>query len=397
MNLLDWALITLSVFFAVLLFIQKSKNTFNAGIAKKIYALREEMTQISREKSLLESTLENMMDGLLITDKKGRILFYNKAFTDFFHLKEKVKNTLFLESFRNHEIYNLIIKAGKTEKTEEAIINFNLDKSEYFFMVRCMPSGPEKIITVLHDISELKRLENIRRDFVTNVSHELKTPLTSILGYAETLENGAITDTQAAKKFISKIQTNAIQLKNLVEDILELSRIESGTVTLAFEEINLEKMTDNIFAQIKPLAQNKEIRLHKDISIQSKTIVSDNYALYHILSNLTDNAIKYTPPQGTITLSAKPDPDHKSIILAVEDTGFGIPEKDLERIFERFYRVDKGRSRDMGGTGLGLAIVKHLVASLEGVITVESKTGKGSRFTVTLPSPSFPLPLRERD
>lgn len=396
MNILDWALITLSVFFAVLLFIQKSKNTFNAGIAKKIYALREEMTQISREKSLLESTLENMMDGLLITDKKGRILFYNKAFMDFFHLKEKVKNTLFLESFRNHEIYNLIIKAAKTEKTEEAIINFNLDNSEYFFMVRCMPSSSEKIITVLHDISELKKLENIRRDFVTNVSHELKTPLTSILGYAETLENGAITDTESAKKFISKIQTNAIQLKNLVEDILELSRIESGAVTLTYEEINLEKMAENIFTQIKPLAENKGVKLYKEINPEIKTLISDNYALYHILSNLMDNAIKYTPADGAITLNIKPDPDHKKIIFSVEDTGFGIPEKDLERIFERFYRVDKGRSRDMGGTGLGLAIVKHLVASLEGLIAVESKPGKGSRFTVTLPS-SFPLPLRERD
>ena len=233
------------------------------------------------------------------------------------------------------------------------------------------------------DLTEIHRLENIRKEFVASVSHELKTPLTSIRGYAETLRNGAVDDPQTARRFVEKIEDNAVRLQTLVEDILKLSEIESGRLELHPEPIVLDDMLDAVLKYFTDAASAKTIAICRDIPATLPRFPADPHALSQILSNLIDNAIKYTPEGGKVTLRA-------AIIgaglwITVIDTGLGIPKGELSRVFERFYRVDKARSRAVGGTGLGLAIVKHLVQAHHGQVQVTSTLGKGSRFSFMIP------------
>lgn len=226
------------------------------------------------------------------------------------------------------------------------------------------------------------KLEQMRREFVANVSHELKTPLTCIRGYAETLKEGALDDPKAARRFIDKIESNANQLQNLVEDLLKLSEIESGRMEMSPENLSLGVIVSEVMESFQGLIQAKDLQCLNRIPGDLRIYV-DAKAMSQILRNLLDNAIKYTPEGGVITLEAEA---YGSFCrMMVRDTGIGILEQDLSRIFERFYRADKAHSRQMGGTGLGLAIVKHLVQLHGGEVGVISEVGKGSQFFFTLP------------
>ncbi len=263
--------------------------------------------------------------------------------------------------------------------------------------IEASPAGGERdneacIVLVFHDVTDLRRLEKIRKDFVANVSHELRTPLTSIKGYVEALLDGGKDDPSVAGRFLDIILKQSDRLNLIIEDLLELSKIESGQVSLREEPLDLRALVERTLSTIKPIADRKGHRLVIALDPSLPLIAGDDDRLVQVLTNLLDNAIKYTPGGGTITIRGTPspsphtaEPSLNTIDLIVADTGIGIPEKDRPRIFERFYRVDKARSRDLGGTGLGLAIVKHLVEGHGGQVWVEANHPQGSHFVVRLP------------
>ena len=239
---------------------------------------------------------------------------------------------------------------------------------------------------------ELKKLEQVRKDFVINVSHELRTPLASIQGYTETLIDGALDDPNCNVKFLTIIRQNAERLGRLIQDILTLSRIELKTQRFQFAAYPVEALLRDVLDSMDPMLAKKGIRVHFEPPPAETEAYCDSEAVHQILSNLMDNAIKYTPEGGVIWLGANPTVDNpRTVRFYLRDTGSGIPAADLPRLFERFYRVDKARSRELGGTGLGLAIVKHLVRAQSGDVSVESELNQGSTFSFTLPAPSSPL------
>ncbi len=241
--------------------------------------------------------------------------------------------------------------------------------------------------------TELEKLERIRKDFVINVSHELRTPLASIQGYTETLMDGALHDPDHNMRFLGIIRHNAERLARLTEDLLTLSRIEQKRQQLEFEPRNIQALIGQAIEQVRPIAEKSEIRLETRLEPQVTEVWCDDEAVSQVFSNLLDNAIKYTPRGGSITVGARAA--GQFVEAWVHDTGAGIPPEDLPRLFERFYRVDKARSRELGGTGLGLSIVKHLVASHNGIVRVESQVNQGSTFFFTLPAGESALPAAQ--
>jgi two-component system phosphate regulon sensor histidine kinase PhoR len=239
------------------------------------------------------------------------------------------------------------------------------------------------VILVIHDISELRRLEQLRQDFVANVSHELKTPLAVIKVCVENLLDGAMHDPSVGESFLTQISDQAERLHTLILDLISLARIESGQMQMDYQDLPVKAVVMDCLDQQRSRAEAKKITLQVDTPEHEQFVLADEEALGQILSNLIDNALKYTPDSGRIAIRWQPSGD--GVELSVSDNGTGIPERDLPRIFERFYRVDRARSRELGGTGLGLAIVKHLVQTMKGTVKAQSELGKGSTFTIWLP------------
>jgi two-component system phosphate regulon sensor histidine kinase PhoR len=243
-------------------------------------------------------------------------------------------------------------------------------------------------VLVFHDVTELRRLEKVRKDFVANVSHEIRTPLTSIKGYVEALLDGAKDDPQEAARFLDIILKQSDRLNLILQDLLQLSQIESGQVLFKREPVSLQTVVERTLPLIKPLAEKKGQHVTVALAPDLPAVIGDEERLVQVLTNLLDNAVKYTPPKGLIRIGGHrvTEDGHLAGELTVADTGIGIPEADRPRVFERFYRVDKARSRELGGTGLGLAIVKHLVEGHGGRVWVEGNQPRGSRFVVRLPA-----------
>jgi two-component system phosphate regulon sensor histidine kinase PhoR len=245
-------------------------------------------------------------------------------------------------------------------------------------------AGANSAVLVLHDITELRRLERVRRDFVANVSHEFKTPLTAIQGFAETLLSGALDDKTNRKRFVEIIREHAWRLARLTDDLLKLSRIEAGRLELEFRPVRVQALVNGCVETARFKAETKGLRINVELPDGLPLVRADGAQLGEVLQNLIDNALQYTPRGGQIDVSASANGN--SVTFTVADTGIGIPESDLERIFERFYRVDAARSREAGGTGLGLAIARHIVDAHGGRIWVESAVGQGSRFHFSVAS-----------
>jgi len=241
--------------------------------------------------------------------------------------------------------------------------------------------GASGAVGVFFDVTRLERLELVRQEFLSNVSHELRTPLTSIMALAETLEGGAIDDQEHNRRFLSIIQKNAARMHRLIDDILELSAIEAGNVKVQPESVQLHALVEDVVASLSAAAAARRITVRNLIRLESK-VSADPHRLVQMLTNLIDNAIKFNREGGTVSIKYD---NNGSDRISVEDTGEGIPAHHLDRLFERFYRVDRARSRELGGTGLGLAIVKHLVKAHGGEVTVESRFGEGTKFTIELP------------
>jgi two-component system phosphate regulon sensor histidine kinase PhoR len=242
----------------------------------------------------------------------------------------------------------------------------------------------EGLLFVFVDVTEVRRLESLRRDFVANASHELRTPVAAVRSATETLRSGALEDPDAAIRFVDIIERNAMRLQSLVEDMLELSKLESNEFKVKRERVELGSVVPIVLALFRERAEKKGVRVTAELPPEASAIEGDPRALEHVLSNLVDNAVKYCPPGTRVLVSATKLGDDR-VKLVVSDTGPGIPAEHLPRVFERFYRVDAGRSRELGGTGLGLSIVKHMVEAMRGKVAVESEVGRGSTFTVSLP------------
>ena len=356
--------------------------------------LKNKIGEISKEKDYLQTILKGMMEGVLVVDGRGRILMVNDALRHLLSLSSDVSDKMPLEIIRNAALEGAIRKA--IQDGENIALELDLskpvEKTIEVNVVSILPSkrkmdedreGIRGAIAVFHDITRLKQLEKIRQDFVANVSHELRTPLTTIKGYAETLLEGALKEDQAFQ-FVQVIKRHTDRLTKIVEDLLMLSRIETKEFQLKMEAIPLRDFIDDVVEFVKEPAERKKISLSRNEIPSSLAVQADRSYLEQILINLLENSIKYTPEGGKVIISAV-EKDSKDIQFSIEDNGIGIPKEDLSRIFERFYRVDKGRSKELGGTGLGLSIVKHLVQAHGGKVWVESQPGKGSTFYFTLP------------
>jgi two-component system phosphate regulon sensor histidine kinase PhoR len=358
--------------------------------------LHAKIDELSEDRAQLLAVLTSMVEGVMVLDSRGLVLQINPALERMFGISRlEARGRPCAELFRHQQLNDLVtvILRSRTYRQDEIV----LPLSGHCLQIEASPAGGEReneasVVLVFHDITELRRLEKIRKDFVANVSHELRTPLTSIKGYVEALLDGAKDDPAASTKFLEIILKQSDRLNLIIEDLLELSKIESGGVSLKAEPLELRSVIDRTLSMIKPIADKNRHRLVTVVDPSLPPVAGDEGRLVQVLTNLLDNAIKYTPAGGTITVGAKlapsignVEPPVRAIELSVADTGIGIPEEDRPRVFERFYRVDKARSRELGGTGLGLAIVKHIIEGHGGQVWVEANHPHGSRFVVRLP------------
>ena len=369
-------------------------GSLSKAIGEMGIQLRNKIEEISKEKDYLQTILKGMMEGVLVVDGRGRILMVNDALRNLLSLTSDVADKMPLEVIRNAELEAAITNVVREGKSKALELNVTVPGGRILEVnvVGILPSlnstgkgseGVRGAVAVFHDITRLKELEKIRQDFVANVSHELRTPLTTIKGYAETLLEGALKE-EVAPQFVQVIKKHTDRLTKIVEDLLMLSKIESKEFQLKIEVIPLPDFINDVIDFVKEAAEKKKVSISQSKITSSLAVEADRNYLEQVLINLLDNAIKYTHEGGRVTISAI-EKDQREIQFSIEDNGIGIPKEDIPRIFERFYRVDKGRSQELGGTGLGLSIVKHLVQAHGGRIWVESQIEKGTTFYFTLP------------
>lgn len=347
-------------------------------------SLHRTVQNLASERDRLAGILETMAEGVLLTDPNGRIVLANSSLRSMVAASGQLIGKEPIEAIRNDELAELINTVAKRQRPATGEVDL-IGMVPRRVLVRAAPltvKGNYGVVAVLSDVTELRRLESLRRDFVANVSHELRTPIAAIRAAAETLEGG-VDDQVAARDFVGMISRHAERLHQLVEDLLHLSRIEAQKLDLKPTVIDVAELLEHMIGLYALSASRHGIRLVAGRCPRGLTAIADRRALEQILSNLVDNAIKYASSGATVTLSAAAADGE--VALAVADTGTGIAAKHLPRLFERFYRVDRGRAREVGGTGLGLSIVKHLTEALGGHVMVESLPGVGSTFSIHVP------------
>ena len=343
--------------------------------------------EVTINKSRLEAVLFSMFEGVMVVDLDGKILLMNQTLKDFLQVREIAVGKRPIEVVRNIEIQEIVDKTIKLENKVQTHEISMLLPEERIALVHATPvvreDKSEGVVLVFHDITELRSLEKIRKDFVANVSHKLRTPVTSIKGYAETLISGALEDKKNAKDFLKIIYSDSDRLAKLIDDLLDLSKIESGKLKINLKTCPIRPIIERVIAGMDMQIREKSIRTKIDIPDDLVNILADETAIAQVLLNLIDNAVKYNCDGGKVKISAESKDNHISI--SITDTGIGIPDDDIPRIFERFYRVDKAHSREIGGTGLGLSIVKHIVSLHNGEVSAQSTEGQGSTFSFTIP------------
>ena len=348
--------------------------------------IEDKIREIETQNQKLATTFNSMIEGVIVVDKAGRVVSVNPTVEKIFGISRKdVEGKIFLEAVRNNdiaEIINALLKNGKPISAEIALVY----PVHRIFEVNAAPifdnDGINGCLLVIHDITEIRMLETVRRDFVANVSHELKTPLTSIKGFVETLLEGALEDKENNRSFLKIIQDHAERLNKLIDDLLSLSHLESKEITLNKRTFNLRQQLEEVILGFKSQLKKKDIEVANDLPA-GISANADKDRIEQVFTNLIDNAIKFNKEKGSIRIYTQEI--NGKVKVFVEDLGIGIPAKDIPRIFERFYRVDKARSRELGGTGLGLSIVKHIVELHGGSVGVESTEGLGSKFWFTIP------------
>jgi len=354
------------------------------GMAEK---LKGTIAEISRERNRAKAILDSIADGVVAVDKTGRVILINPVVEELLQTRQQaVQGKKIIEVIPNRELENIFSSARESKRSVTREIRLMLPEPG-IFKVQATPlegAGQEEggVVAILRDITERKKLEQMRTDFVANVSHELRTPLTSIHGFLETLLDGAMDDKETTKYFLELMSVETRRLTKLTNDLMDLSKIEE-LKTIQWQEVSVPDVIERVITIFRTLAEEKNLILFDDIKGDLPPVKSDPDLLAQVLMNLVDNAIKFTPPEGQVTVRAIRW--GMQVKIDVVDTGPGIPKESLPRIFERFYRVDKSRARDLGGMGLGLAIVKHVVKAINGQITVDSREGQGSVFSLYIP------------
>jgi two-component system phosphate regulon sensor histidine kinase PhoR len=351
--------------------------------ASQLHGLVE---RLGLESARREAILASMVEGVLAVDQDLRITFFNASFARAVGLRAEIpERAPLVEVVRDpvlREILRRVVTNGETLKQR-----LQLPAAEgRAFEVQAAPlrvSGGRGGIAILHDITDLERLERVRKDFVANVSHELRTPLTAIRGYTETLLEGALEDHENNRKFLEVIKTHAIRLNSIASDLLALSELESGKATAEQTRVSVRAAIEAALRTVEAEAQGRRVKLLRG-RMEDVEVLGERVHLEQALVNLLDNAVKFNRPDGEVRVEVTRTEDDE-VCVTIADNGIGIASTDLPRLFERFYRVDKARSREVGGTGLGLSIVKHIVERMHGRVAVESQLGKGSVFTILLP------------
>jgi two-component system phosphate regulon sensor histidine kinase PhoR len=365
---------------------RRGQQAARGEIEKLNEAQQRAATQLQTQQ---EALFNSMVEGLVVLDERGRILLANRAFSDLFGVTQEVRSRTLLEALRLHELTELVDSLG----TRKQVLGWELrlaGPTERWLQVNGAAIFDDErrrhgTILVFHDLTRLKQLEDTRKDFVANVSHELRTPLSLIQGYIETLLDGAKDNPEVAVKFLRTIERNTERLRLLIEDLLVISELESGRLQLDLQPVPLRSVVQKVLDDFKSRPQASSVRLSSDVP--DLNVRADPRRLEQVLANLVDNAIKYGRPDGPVTVGARAA-DGGQIEVFVQDDGPGLPPESLDRLFERFYRVDKARSREQGGTGLGLSIVKHIVQSHGGRVWAKSRLGHGATFFFTLPTDS---------
>jgi two-component system phosphate regulon sensor histidine kinase PhoR len=363
---------------------QLSKN-----INEMVAELQEKIRVANDEKWKLRAAFASMAEGIMVLDSQNRIEGLNKGMTEMIgHEYADIVGKTPLETFRNIELQNVLNRFRQEGQPVLQEITLGDDKPLILDVrisaVKSLPGEEPKTMMVFHDVTRLKKLERTRVDFVANVTHEIKTPLTAIIGFVETLEQGAIEDPATAKKFLQTIRENARRLNRLVDDLLVLSDVELGETKLDLEGLDIADILERALMLIAAKAFVKNVSIGTDLSPALPLIHADRDKAVQILLNVLDNAVKFTPEGGQILIRASEE-KKDFMTVRITDTGPGIPKSEIPRLGERFYRVDKMRSRDMGGTGLGLSIVKHLMKAHAGEMEIESTPGKGTTVSLNFP------------
>jgi len=364
--------------------IQVSKDEIGelaVTLNKMAQDIEDKIKEVKAQNQKLAAIFNSMIEGIIVVDKASHIISINPTIEKIFSVSRKeVEGRAFLEAIRNNDTYEIISSVLAKGKPLSAEINLILPVRKTF-EINATPIFDNNIVSgcliVIHDITEIRRLETVRSDFVANVSHELKTPLTSIKGFVETLLEGALDDKENNRNFLKIIQDHAERLDSLVNDLLSLSHLESKGIILKKTNFNLKQQVEGVISGFSSQLKKKDIEI-KDELFPDILVTADKDRLEQVVTNLIDNAIKFNKEKGFVRIYG--EEINGKIKITVEDSGIGIPEKDISRIFERFYRVDKARSRELGGTGLGLSIVKHIIELHDGSVGVESTEGLGSKF-----------------
>jgi two-component system phosphate regulon sensor histidine kinase PhoR len=349
--------------------------------------LHASISVLTDERDRSAAILGSMIEGVAVISEDERIIFSNRAFSQILGLEDmgEIEGRPLLEVARQSDLLAAIKMAlsGHQQVSSEIVVGTVRPRSFAVTAAPVLAASHKGAVLVLHEISDLRRLERVRQDFVANVSHEFRTPLTAIQGFAETLLSGALDDPANRRRFVEIIREHAMRLARLTEDLLKLSRIEAGQLKLEFRPVSVAQLVESCVETAQLKAVPKRLSLNVELPSGLPTVRGDANSLQEVLQNLLDNALQYTPGGGKIEVSASCS--ESRVIVTVADTGIGIPQAEQERIFERFYRVDEARSREAGGTGLGLSIARHIMEAHGGRLWVESAVGEGSRFHFSIP------------
>lgn len=363
-------------------------KTLAGNINYLVEELKNRIQEADKEKGKLLAAFASMSEGVLILNSQQRIEFYNQAMHGITDTQYgQIGGKTLMEAFRNIELESAFqhFTTDRHPLSLEIILG---DVKKIILDCAISPveglPGDEKTMIVFRDVTRLKTLENIRADFVANVTHEIKTPLTAILGYVETLQAGTLKNKVEAGKFLDIISRQALRLNRLVEDLLIISKIELGEMHFRFEAVSVQETMKHVIPLIEPRAVEKRIAVHNRLPESLDAVRGDKDRLTQVFVNILDNAVKFTPEDGEVVVSASEEADGM-VAIQISDTGIGVPKEDLSRLGERFYRVDKTRSRELGGTGLGLSIVKHLMQAHGGSMSIESRLGKGTTVSLHFP------------
>jgi two-component system phosphate regulon sensor histidine kinase PhoR len=349
-------------------------HAFNEMSAK----LKELVETISEDRTRLASILNNMADGVIMTDTEGNISLANQAAEKLFNFKE-AKNKPLIEVLRDHEVDEVLKLCLKTAEMQS--VQYESGVSKRYLRAIAIPVAHSGVLLLFQDLTELRNLQTTRRELIGNISHEFRTPLAGIKAMVETLRGGAVDEKKAARDFLTRIDSEVDRLTQMVAELTEISRIETGKAELKLEPVDLNQLVEEAIAQLSPQAERQKLTVVKELASDLSSVPADRARVRQVIVNLLHNAIKFTGPGGKITVTTQGRGD--AVAVDIADTGTGIASDDLPHVFERFYKGDKARSG--GGTGMGLAIAKHVVEAHGGSIRVQSEEGKGSTFSFSLP------------